>query len=73
MAHAAERLPVTIDGRSYLVDTEGYSRTTVQTLREQRDTSSEAGEQRLNTQFWVRSQTDWSRGAGQESLSCTNG
>ena len=66
MAHAAERLPVTIDGRSYLVETEGYSRTTVQTLREQRDTSSEAGEQRLNTQFWVRSQTDWSRGAGQE-------
>jgi len=66
MAHAAERLPVTIDGRSYLIETEGYSRTTVQTLREQRDTSSEAGEQRLNTQFWVRSQTDWSYGAGQE-------
>ena len=35
MAHAAERLPVTIDGRSYLIETEGYSRTTVQTLREQ--------------------------------------
>ena len=66
MAHAAERLPVTIDGRSYLIETEGYSRTTVQTLREQRDTSGEAGEQRLNTQFWVRSQTDWSYGAGQE-------
>ncbi len=66
MAHAAERLPVTIDGRSYLIETEGYSRTTVPTLREQRDTSSEAGEQRLNTQFWVRSQTDWSYGAGQE-------
>ncbi len=66
MAHAAERLPVTIDGRSYFVETEGYSRTTVQTLREQRDTSEEAGENRLNTQFWVRSQTDWSRGAGQE-------
>jgi len=66
MAHAAERLPVTIDGRSYLIETEGYSRTTVPTLREQRDTSNEAGEQRLNTQFWVRSQTDWSRGAGQE-------
>ena len=66
MAHAAERLPVTIDGRSYLIETEGYSRTTVQTLREQRDTSDEAGEQRLNTQFWVRSQTDWSYGAGQE-------
>ena len=36
------------------------------TLREQRDTSNEAGEQRLNTQFWARSQTDWARGAGQE-------
>ena len=66
MAHAAERLPITIDGRSYLIDVEEYNRTTVPTLREQRDTSSEAGEQRLNTQFWVRSQTDWSLGAGQE-------
>lgn len=66
MAHAAERLPVTIDGRSYLIEMDGYSRTTVPTLREQRDTSGEPGEQRLNTQFWVRSQTDWSRGAGQE-------
>ena len=43
MAHAAERLPVTIDGRSYLIETEGYSRTTVQTLREQRDTSERGG------------------------------
>ncbi len=66
MAHAAERLPVTVDGRSYLVETEGYRRTTVPTLREQRDTSDEAGENRLNTQYWVRSQTDWSHGAGQE-------
>ena len=66
MAHAAERLPVTIDGRSYLIDTEGYGRTTVPTLREQRDTSDEPGEHRLNTQYWVRSQTDWSHGAGQE-------
>ena len=66
MVHAAERLPVTIDDRSYLIETEGYSRTTVPVLREQRDTSGEAGEQRLNTQFWVRSQTDWSYGAGQE-------
>lgn len=65
MAHAAERLPVTIDGRSYLVETEGYRRTTVPTLREQRDTSGEPGENRLNTQYWVRSQTDWSYGAGQ--------
>ena len=72
MAHAAERLPVTINGRSYLIETEGYSRTTVQTLREQRDTSEEAGENRLNTQFWVRSQTDWSYGAGQEYFDNTD-
>lgn len=66
MAHAAERLPVTIDGQSYLVETGEYRRTTVPTLREQRDTSDEPGEHRLNTQYWVRSQTDWSHGAGQE-------
>ncbi|MGB0729956.1 MAG: hypothetical protein ACPGT1_08950 [Ilumatobacteraceae bacterium] len=65
MAHAAERLPVTLDANSYQVDPSGYSRTTVPLLREQRDTSSEAGEQQLNTQYWLRSQTDWSYGAGQ--------
>ena len=60
MAHAPERLPVTLDNVSYLVETQGYARTTVPVLREQRDTSTEPGEQRLNTQMWVRSQTDWS-------------
>lgn len=64
----AERLPVTLNAREYLVDPEGYRRTTVPVLREQRDTSDEPGEQRLNTQMWVRSQTDWSLGAGQEFL-----
>ena len=66
MAHAPERLPVTLNNVSYFVETQGYARTTVPVLREQRDTSNEPGEQRLNTQMWVRSQTDWSRGAGQE-------
>lgn len=68
MAHAPERLPVTIDGTSYFVEASGYQRTTVPVLREQRDTSNEAGEQQLNTQMWLRSQTDWSYGSGQEYL-----
>ena len=68
MAHAPERLPVTIDGTSYFVEASGYQRTTVPVLREQQDNSAEPGEQTLNTQMWVRSQTDWSYGAGQEYL-----
>lgn len=64
----AEYLPVSIDGTSFMVDVEGYSRTTIPVLREQRDTSDEAGEQQLNTQMWIRSQTDWSYGAGQQYL-----
>ena len=66
--HRVERLPVTLDGEAYAVDPEGYTRTTVPVLREQFDSSAEAGEQRLNTQMWVRHQTDWSLGAGQEFL-----
>lgn len=66
--HAAEYLPVAINGESYLVDPAQYNRTTIPVLREQRDTSDEAGEQRLNTQMWVRSQTDWAYGAGQQFL-----
>jgi hypothetical protein len=68
MPNSAEYLPVAIDGTSYMIDMEGYSRTTIPVLREQRDTSDEAGEQQLNTQMWVRSQTDWSYGAGQQFL-----
>lgn len=64
----AEYLPVSINGTSYMVDVEGYGRTTIPVLREQRDTSDEAGEQQLNTQMWIRSQTDWSYGAGQQFL-----
>ena len=69
MVHKAERLPVTLTigatEHSYNIDVEQYRRTTVPTLREQRDTSSEPGEQSVDSQFWVRSQTDWSFGAGQ--------
>lgn len=72
MAHSAEYLPVAINGESYMVDVAGYNRTTIPVLREQRDTSDEAGEQQLNTQMWVRSQTDWSYGAGQQFLDNTD-
>ena len=69
MVHKAERLPVTLTigatEHSYNIEVEQYSRTTVPTLREQRDTSSEPGEQSVDSQFWLRSQTDWSYGAGQ--------
>jgi len=62
----AESLPVELDGVSYLVDPRQYGRTTVPALREQRDTSGEAGENALDTSgAWTRSQTDWSYGAGQ--------
>ena len=67
MSFNAESLPVELDGVAYLVDTRQYSRTTVPALREQRDTSKEPGENTLDTTgAWVRSQTDWSLGAGQE-------
>lgn len=69
MVHRAERLPVTLtidaDVHSYSIDVEQYRRTTIPTLREQRDTSDEPGEQSIDSQFWLRSQTDWSFGAGQ--------
>ena len=69
MVHKAERLPVTLTigttEHSYDIDVDQYRRTTVPTLREQRDMSSEPGEQSVDSQFWLRSQTDWSYGAGQ--------
>jgi len=69
MVHKAERLPVTITvgatAHSYNIEVDQYRRTTVPTLREQRDTSNEPGEQSIDNQFWVRSQTDWSFGSGQ--------
>ena len=68
MPNSAEYLPVAINGTSYMIDMEGYSRTTIPVLREQQDTSDEAGEQQLNSQMWVRSQTDWAYGAGQQFL-----
>tara|TARA_R100000664_G_scaffold1991_1_gene5117 strand:- start:1292 stop:3214 length:1923 start_codon:yes stop_codon:yes gene_type:complete len=70
MVHKAERLPVTLTigdtERKYNIDIEQYRRTAVPLLREQRDTSDEAGEQSINNQFWLRSQTDWNLGSGQQ-------
>ena len=69
MVHKAERLPVTLTigatEHSYDIDVAQYRRTTIPTLREQRDMSDEPGEQSIDSQFWLRSQTDWSYGAGQ--------
>jgi len=62
----AESLPVELNGISYLVDTAAYRRITVPVARQQRDNSREPGENTLDTTgAWVRSQTDWSYGAGQ--------
>lgn len=66
MSFNSESLPIELDGVSYLLDTTQYRRTTVPVSRQQRDNSREAGENTLDTTgAWVRSQTDWSHGAGQ--------
>tara|TARA_B100000287_G_scaffold165924_1_gene156490 strand:+ start:3430 stop:5289 length:1860 start_codon:yes stop_codon:yes gene_type:complete len=58
---------VSINGRGYQVDYTNYRRRTVPAQKEQRDTSEDVGENTLsNVGQWVRSQTDWSYGAGQE-------
>ena len=62
----AESLPVELNGVEYLVNAATYLRTTVPVSRQQRDNSKEPGENTLDTTgAWVRSQTDWSYGAGQ--------
>jgi len=70
MVHKAERLPVTLTIGSkehkYNIEVDQYRRTAVPLLREQRDTSNEAGEQSINNQFWLRSQTSWELGSGQK-------
>jgi len=66
MAFNSEYLPVELNGVSYAVDTTLYRRSTVPVSRQQRDNSKEPGENTLDTTgAWVRSQTDWSYGAGQ--------
>ena len=66
MAFNPEYLPVELNGETYAIDTTMYRRTTVPVSRQQRDNSREPGENTLDTTgAWVRSQTDWSYGAGQ--------
>jgi hypothetical protein len=61
-------LPVAIHGHAYLADPT-YERETVQVIRQQADTSSEAGEQSLTPLgLWRRSQESWHHGAGQPFL-----
>ena len=66
MAFNSEYLPVELNGTDFAIDTMMYRRTTVPVSRQQRDNSKEPGENTLDTTgSWVRSQTDWSYGAGQ--------
>src|SRR5688572_10657107 len=59
-------LPVAIDAHPYLAEAT-YVRETVQVIRQQADTSSEAGEQTLTPLgLWRRSQESWHHGAGQD-------
>lgn len=61
-------LPIAIDGHAYLCEP-AYQRQTVPVMRQQADTSTEAGEQSLNPQgLWRRSQESWHHGAGQPFL-----
>jgi hypothetical protein len=64
---AGDGFDVIIDGRGYMVDYTQYRRRTIPSQREQRDTSTDVGEQTLSIAGqWVRSQTDWVHGAGQD-------
>ncbi|MCH2622750.1 MAG: hypothetical protein MKZ66_05860 [Acidimicrobiales bacterium] len=64
---AGDGFDVIIDGRGYMVDYTEYRRRTIPSQKEQRDTSTDVGEQTLSIAGqWVRSQTDWVHGAGQE-------
>jgi hypothetical protein len=61
-------LPVAIHGHPYLAEPT-YERETVQVIRQQADTSTEAGEQSLTPLgLWRRSQESWHHGAGQPFL-----
>jgi len=62
------RLPVAINGHAFMANP-NIERTTVPVIRQQADTSTEAGEQTLNPQgLWRRSQESWHHGAGQDFL-----
>lgn len=68
-AESPGRFPVSIDGRTYVSDLEGYQRRSLDLIRQQADSSPETGEQSLNPEdLWRRSQRDWRYGAGLQYL-----
>jgi hypothetical protein len=59
-------LPISIGGRRYICEWEGFQRQTVSPFREARDSNALPGEQTLNPLgAWKRTRSDWSLGAGQ--------
>ena len=66
LTDAGAQWDVNIAGIGFMLaasDSNPYERQQVSPVKEQVDTSKEAGEQTLST-FWVRSQTSWHRGSG---------
>ena len=60
------RFPVAIAGHGYFLDLRKYKRQTIDTMREQADTSDEPGEHSLNPAgYWRRSMESFHHGAGQ--------
>lgn len=67
-AEVPGRLPVAVNGHAYMANP-NILRATVPVIRQQADTSTEAGEQSLNPAgLWRRSQESWHHGAGQDFL-----
>ena len=61
------RFGVTLDGREYIVDLQGYQARSVDKVRGQGQSSDEFGESTLNPlDLWRRSQSTWLGGAGQD-------
>lgn len=58
---------VALDGHTYIIDVTKYQRSILDISTPQNDDAAEAGEKSLSRQgFWIREQTDWRHGAGQE-------
>src|SRR5690606_26059720 len=63
----AKGLPIRLAGRDYAIDVTRYERASIETIRQQADTSQEPSEAALNPlDLWRRTQDDWTGGAGQE-------
>lgn len=60
------RFPAALAGHGYFLDLRKYKRQTIETIREQADTSDEPGEHSLNPAgYWRRSMESFHHGAGQ--------